>query len=175
MSHVAHVGALTMAPSATFTRPSNTTQYAIGDLIANSTTAGSVVAMSWTAGVPEASSSGYASFYVAGIRLHKTQATLTSAQFRVHLYSSTPTFTSSGDNGVFGTVVATGNANWLGSFDVTMYALHADGASGLAVPTESVITPIRPGATVYGLIEALATYTPDSAEIFTAELLVEHN
>lgn len=34
-------------PSASFTRPSNTTAYASGDLVANSTTTASVVPLSW--------------------------------------------------------------------------------------------------------------------------------
>lgn len=161
-------------PSANFTRPSDTTQYAVGDLVANNTSAGSVVAMSWFVAPAYPRQTGYSPFYISGIRLHASKASVTSASFRVHLYSSSPTFTSSGDNGVFGTVVATGNANWLASFDVTMVALHADGASGIAVPTEGVTAPqVMSGSTVFGLIEALNTYTPSSAEVFTAELLLE--
>lgn len=175
MTDVKHVGAYTMALSTNFTRPNNATAYAAGDLVANNTAAASVAAMSWAAGLPEAGGQPYASFYVAGVRLHKSAATLTNAQFRVHLYSATPTFTSSGDNGVYGTVVATGNANWLGSFDGTMVALHADGASVICVPTDGVIIPMRPGATAYGLIEVLAAYAPAAQEVFTAELVLEQN
>lgn len=166
------VSATVAAPSANFTRPSNTTAYAVGDLVANNTAAASVVAMSWTAARFAAGS-----FYVAGIRLHKSQASVTNAQFRIHLYAATPTFVTAGDNGVFGTVVATGNANWISSYDVTIVALHADGASGIAVPTEGLVSPalLASGQTVYGLIEALAAYTPSSAEVFTAELLLEQN
>jgi hypothetical protein len=160
--------------SANFTRPSDTNAYAAGDLVANNTSAGSVVAMSWVVSPAYPRASGYSPVYISGVRLHASKATVTAASFRVHLYSASPTFTSSGDNGVFGTVVATGNANWLASFDVTMVALHADGASGIAVPTEGVVVPQVPsGGTVYGLIEALAAYTPSSAEVFTAELLLE--
>lgn len=160
--------------SASFTRPADTTQYAIGDLVANSTSAGSVSAMSWIVSPPYTRQSGYSPVYVSGVRLHASKASVTSAAFRVHLYSATPTFTSAGDNSAFGTVVATGNANWLASFDVTMVALHADGASGIAVPTEGFVVPQVPsGTTVYGLIEALNTYTPSSGETFTAELVCE--
>lgn len=176
MSSATVIATQVVVPSANFTRPSNATQYAIGDLVANNTAAASVVAMSWTVPLPDSSKNGYAGFYVAGVRLHKSDHDLTSASFRVHLYSATPTFTSAGDNGVFSTVVATGNANWLGSFDGTCVAAHADGDSCICVPTEGVIPPqLIGGATVYGLIEALATYTPASAEVFTAELLVEQN
>jgi hypothetical protein len=36
-----------------------------------------------------------------------------------------------------------------------------------------VVPQVPSGGTVYGLIEALAAYTPSSAEVFTAELLLE--
>lgn len=172
------------APSYNFTRPTDTTQYAVGDLIANNTAAASVVPLSWKVGTAEGNvaSQGTKSFYVTGIRLHKSDKDITSAQFRVHLYKAIPTFTSAGDNGAFSTVVATGNANWLGSFDGTMVASHADGDSVICVPTEGLVAPQLIGGkdpssevVVWGLIEALATYTPASAEVFTAELLVEHN
>ena len=163
-------------PSANFTRPADTNAYATGDLIANNTAAGSVVPLSWIAPRDEAWRGGYGTFYIPAVRLHRSKSDVTNAQFRVHLFSALPTFTSSGDNGVFATVVATGNANWLSSFDVTMVALHADGAAGIAVSTEGAITPVLPASgTVFGLIEARAAYTPSSGEVFTAELLVEQN
>ncbi len=163
-------------PSATFTRPSDTTQYAVGDLIANSVVGGSVTPLTWRMGT---TTTDKQSFYVPGIRLKIDKASLTSAQFRVHLYKAAPTVAGTGDNGVFGTDVS-GNANEIGTYDVTMVSLHADGVNGIAVPTEGVIEPQHvigqaPGSYVvlYGLIEALATYTPASASIITAELIVE--
>lgn len=179
MANKAQVVTGVSAPSHNFTRPSDTNVYAAGDLVANSTSAASVVPMSWAVSL-----AGYnaASFYVTGVRLKMDDPDVTNAQFRVHLYKTAPTFTSSGDNGVYGTVVATGNASWLASFDVTFVALHADGAVGIAVPTEAMMVPQLlvsqiPGSpvTVYGLIEARAAYTPKSAGVITAELLVELN
>lgn len=168
------------APSASFTRPSDTTQYASGDLVANSTSAGSVLAMQFNIGAP--TNDATVKFFIVAARLHATKATITAASFRLHLYTATPTFTSSGDNGVYGTVVATGNANWIASFDFVLEALHADGAAGVGTPTSGVITPqILTGRTpgsdsyLYGLLEARDTYTPSSAEVFTVRLLVEGN
>lgn len=163
-------------PLATFTRPADTNAYASGDLVANSTTAGSVVPLSWSIG---ASTSAKSYFYVTGVRLKLDNATLTNAQFRVHIYNAAPAVATTGDNGVYGTVVS-GNANWLGSYDITMATLHADGVVGIAVPTEGEIAPqhitgLAPGSpvTIYGLIEARAAYTPKSGGVFTAELMVE--
>ncbi len=167
------------APSSNFTRPGDTNVYAAGDMVANNTAAASVVPLVWR--VANAKANSAASFYVTGVRLRLDKSDVTSAQFRVHLYKALPTFTSSGDNGVFGTVVATGYADWVASFDVTIVAKHADGVAGVAVPTEGMICPQLVAGTpespvvLYGLIEALAAYTPKSAGVITAELLVELN
>lgn len=158
------------APSSSFTRPADTNAYAAGDLAANVTST-SVTPLSWTTHPQRPGC------YIAGIRLHKSTNSVTNAAFRVHLFSALPTFTSSGDNGVFATVVATAAANWIGSFDGTMVARTADGASVVLVPTEGAIIPqaLAAGSTIYGLVEVLAAYTPGNAEVFTAELLMEGN
>lgn len=169
----------TLAPSYTFSRPADTTAYAAGDLVANNTAAASVVPMSWRIG---GAADDKNSCYVAGIRLRLDKNSVTNAQFRIHLYKALPTFTSAGDNSAYGTVVATGYADWLGSYDTTIVNLQADGVAGIAVPTDGAIEPqlltgLSPGSPVviYGLIEALAAYSPKSAGVFTAELLVETN
>lgn len=171
-----------ITPSSAFTRPNDTTAYAIGDLVANSTSAASVQPLLWRVGVADIAGGtlGKHTAYVAGVRLKLDNSTVTNAQFRVHLYKATPTFTSAGDNSAFATVVATGYLNWLGSFDTTIVHITADGVSGLAVPTDGAILPFHqgtldPGAYVqyWGLIEARAAYTPKAQGVFTAELLVE--
>lgn len=169
-----------LQPSYSFTRPGNTTQYAAGDLVANNTSAASVVAMSWDIGSAE--NDGRRSIYLPGIRLHKSDKDLVSASFKVHIYKATPTFTSAGDNGVFSTVVATGNAHWLGSYSGTFAASHADGDSVVLTPDSGVVNPlllseqvVASPVRIYGLIEALGTYTPADSEVFTAELLLETN
>lgn len=165
-------GTIVANPASSFTRPPDTTAYAVGDLIANSVTAGSVVPMSWLG----PATAGW-SYYIAGIRLAMTGTVLTNAQFRIHAYSAAPTIATTGDNGVYKTVV-TGATTWIGSFDGTMVAAHADGCDVICVPTEGLVCPVAPsasGTTVYGLIEALAAYTPISAGVFTATLLLEQN
>lgn len=164
-------------PSANFTRPADTTAYTAGDLVANSTTAGSVVPLTWTSVTPaDSGPTGFRPFRIAGVRLRKTKSDVANAQFRVHLFSTLPTFTSAGDNGAFATVVATGNAGWLCSFDGTMVAKLVDGCSVVCKASLDAPIPMLFGAaTVYGLIEALAAYTPASAEVFTADLLVERD
>lgn len=89
------VGGLTIRPSASFVRPADTTAYAVGDLVANNTSAGSVTPMSFTVG-RDADSGGM----IRRIRLRKTGTSVSNALFRLHLYSASPT-PSNGDNGAW--------------------------------------------------------------------------
>lgn len=174
-------------PSYSFVRPSDTTAYTAGDLVANSTSSAAVVPMQWRIGVATALNSSTSagvghSVYITGVRLRLDHPSLTGASFRVHIYKAIPTFVTGGDNSAFGTVVATGYANWMGSFDATIVHITADGVAGTAVPTEGTILPVHltdlnPGSAVvvYGLIEALGAYAPKTAGTIAAELLVEAN
>jgi hypothetical protein len=147
--------------SATFTRPADTTTYAAGDLVANSTTAASVAAMSWV-------TAGSQAYWIPGFKLFKTGTGLTGASFRLHVYTAAPTVTTAGDNSAYGSNVA-GNANWIADYDLTMVTKHNDGCAGLMVPTEGVIKLDYQSdpTTLYGLLEATGAYAPTSGETFT--------
>lgn len=162
------VGGLGALVTATFNRPADTTAYASGDLVANSTTAGSVTALTLALG-REATGYG-ASSMVRRLRLRKSGTSTTNASFRVHLYRTSPT-PSNGDNGAFLTNQA---ANYIGAVDVTMNQAFTDGASGNGVP--NVGSEINVAVqTIYALIEARAAYTPVSGETFTLEAEVLRN
>ena len=151
-------------PSATFTRPGDTTAYASGDLVANSTTAGSVVPMSFQLG----NAFGIGVFRLTRARIIKTNTSPTNANFRLHLYQSSPT-PANGDNGAWSTSAA---ADWLGNIDVTSMLAFTDGCCGTgstAAGSEMFIR-LKAGSTVYGLLEAKAAYTPGNAESFTVVL-----
>lgn len=150
-----------------FTRPSNTTQYAANELVANSATAASVVPMSWA-------TTGSRPFIIPAIRLHKTGTSLTSASFRVHLFTASPTVSTNGDNASFSTDVDS-SSKWLESYSGTMAAAMSDGCVVNLAPDSGILRSFYVGdpATLYGLIETLATYTPISAEVFTATLFQE--
>lgn len=155
---------------ASFTRPADTTAYAAGDLVANSTTAGSVVPLSFANAIRTAGDC----VRIERVRVKKTSTTLTNASFRVHLYEASPTPTV-GDNGVFNTsgALASNNVlNYAGSFAVTMAWSGSDGAIGVGVPMTGPGATASPtsGTTLYALLEVTAAYTPASAETFTVTL-----
>lgn len=150
--------------SATFTRPADTTAYASADVVANSTTAGSVTPLTFVVGNPT-----NAGGKIRRVRLSKSSTTTTNASFRLHLYSASPTLTN-GDNGALSTNKA---ANYLGALDITVGTAFSDGAQGIGVPNTGSEINFGGHATVYGILEARAAYGPASAEVFVADLEVE--
>lgn len=145
--------------SANFTRPNDTTAYTIGDLVANSTTAGSVVPMSLTA----TNSFAVNQTRITRVRLSKTGTTPTNANFRVHLYGGTPN-AANGDNGAWSTSQA---ANYLGNIDVTAMLAFTDGCTGVGAATAGSELLLRYSGTLNALLEAKAAYTPVANEVFT--------
>lgn len=163
-------GGFIVTPSANFTRPADTTAYASGDLVANSTTAASVAAMQFSV----ARLSG-GSGMVRKVRLRKSGTTIANATFRLHLYSATPATIANGDNGAFST---SGAATYLGALDVVVDRVFTDGAAGNGVPIAGMEVSFDLGAgatTIFGLLEARGAYTPASAEVFTVTLEVFQN
>lgn len=153
--------------SANFTRPADTTAYASGDLVANSTTAGSVTPLSWAlARTGQQSAAGM----IRRARIRKTGTGVTNASFRVHLYRASPT-PANGDNGAWSTNKA---ADYLGALDATVDRAFTDGAAGNGLPVNgseiSFDLSATSGRTLYGLLEARSAYTPTSAEVFTVDI-----
>lgn len=165
------VGASTVV-KASFTRPANTTAYATGQLVANSTTAASVVPLNFTVSRMQNSS-----FSIRRVRLKKSGTSVTNASFRVHLFNAVPTVATTGDGGTVTSVVS-GSANAIGRFDVTIDQAYADGSNGSGVPTaggEVTALPATGTQLIYALVEAKGAYTPVSGEVFTVELEILQN
>ena len=161
------------SPSANFTRPADTLAYTAGDLVANSTTAGSVVPLSWTL----QSSFITAPFTIKRATIVTSSTAVANLNLRLHLYSASPAVTN-GDNGAFTSTLA---ANYLGYIicdgTTTPGAKFSDGAVAIgSIAAGAELNVKMPsGRTIYGLLEALAAYTPTSAETFTVILdLIEH-
>lgn len=171
-SHLGQIGGEMATPSANFTRPADTTAYASGDLVANSGTAGSVVALDWSTATRVAAGSAA----VRRARLKKSGTGVTSASFRLHLYSADPaasTGISNGDNAAWLTKIA----GYLGAIDVTVDKVFSDGAAGNGSPNVGgeINFVLGSGQHLYGLLEARGAYTPANAEVFTVELEIYRN
>lgn len=152
--------------SNSLSRPADTNIYASGDLVADNVTAGSVTPFSFAGAVRAVG--GVAR--IERVRMLKSSAGLTNAQFRVHFFNAAPQSLQAGDNGV----LSCAKAGYVGFADVTLTQAFTDGAQGSGVP--STFTPITykiaVGTTLYALIEARGAYTPVSGE--TLQLQIEN-
>lgn len=155
-------------PTATFTRPSDTTAYASGDLVANSTTANQVAPLQFTV-ARESGGSGM----IRRARIRKSGTSVTNAAFRLHLYNVSPT-ASNGDNGAW---LTNQSIEYVGALDITCDRAFTDGAIGNGTPTVGfeINFKLESGSILYGLLEARGAYTPASAEVFLVELEVIQN
>lgn len=154
-------------PSATFTRPADTTQYTAADLIANSTTAASVAPMEF--GVSRVGGRGI----IRRVRLYKSTATATLASFNVHLFTSSPGTPTNGDNGALALASAAG---YIGEVAVDMSSGGSPGTVGLFKASAAVEIMFALPALdnrIYGLLEAIGGYTPAESESFTVTLEIE--
>lgn len=153
-------------PSATFTRPANTTAYATGQLVANSVSPASVVPMAFALG----NAFPQGQYRLTRARLFKSGTGVTNATFRLHLYQALPVVQASSGDGA--TWLTTGAASWLGNIDISSMLPFSDGAAGTgSCPAGSEhYARFITGSTVYGLLAALGAYTPASAEQFTVTL-----
>ena len=153
-----------------FTRPANTTAYVSGYLVANSTTAGSVVALSFAS----VSRNAGDCVRIERARINTSNALLTNASFRLHLFEGTPVSTV-GDGVAFnasGVLSTSGVAGYLGSISITLSNSGSDGSSGRGIPDVGSAITASPtsGTTIYGLLEATAAYVPTSGAVFTVTL-----
>lgn len=152
-----------VSSTANFTRPGDTTAYAVGDLVANSTTAGSVVPMSLVINTISSRSA-----YLRRVVLKKSTTGVTAPNFRIHFYTSSPTI-ANGDNAAYSTTLS----GHFCDMDVNMLAtdIFSDGNDGIGTPnngSECAVTPAGgTPTTIFALIEARGAYAPGNAEVFT--------
>lgn len=155
--------------STTLTRPSDTTAYASGDLMANSTTAGSVTLLSWS--LPEPG------IWLRRLVLTSSNANVTNASFRLWLTTDSAITFANGDNGALSVSSGLALSDVIGPpIDIGLDALLTGvGAIGAAT-FDAGLCPLYAASyangrgTLYGFLEARAAYTPASAEVFTIYL-----
>lgn len=155
--------------SQVLTRPADTTAYASGDLVANSTTANLVTPFRFQAASRQ---TGYKSI-VRRAGLLVSQNLLTNGTFRLHFFSAAPTVTN-GDNGALD--IASNLVKYMGYKEIILsQGGTGQGAIGWSSPvaTNNSGDPQFMGAQsqdIWGLLEARAAYVPASAQTMQALL-----
>ena len=156
-----------------FTRPADTTAYAAVDLVANSTTAGSVVPLLFDLAPLNGRSTGK----VAGCVLRKSTVTATLATFILQLFVNTSPTVTNGDNGAL-VVTAADIANYIGSVSLDLATGGSAIAGGplvkLGSPAFGAITFSSRQKRLFGLLMANAAYVPASAETFDLALNIDY-
>jgi len=154
------------AVAPTFTRPSDTTAYASTDLVANSTTAGSVVPLVFAIPIQGRVFKAWKAI------LKKSTTTVTNATFVLHLFRDSPTV-ANGDNGA---ISVAASANYAGKLTIDASSTSptiTSGSTGFTVSGTNLIAT-DPDGLLYGLLEATAAYAPGNAETFTVSILGEY-
>ena len=160
--HIGEVGLKIATPtSTTLTRPNDTTAYAVGDLVADNTTAGSVAVKSFTAS-RIATGNGYIDR--ARLITNKTSG-MAAIGMSIRFWSAAPTYTN-GDNGAY--AVATGNASFLGKMTVTAFEQNADGAVAIATSDtgRGINFSLASGSTIYWDLQINSVLTPAANQTF---------
>lgn len=146
--------------TASFVRPADTTAYASGDLIANSTTAGSVVLLNF----------GSVDGVIEGGRIRKTSNTTANTAFRMWLYQLplsvdlTALTVANGDNGALSLSTL---ANFLGRMSCAAMETHASLTQAWGpLSCDDALRYVCNGQRLIGALEARAAYAPASAETF---------
>lgn len=162
------VSGSTLCVSAEFTRPADTTAYAVDDVVSNSTTTTTPLTFTNAARV------GNGTGYIVSARMAKSTNTTTNASFRLWLYRDNPT-TPPGDNSPFALLWANRTVR-MGFIDFTLSTAGTGSNSasdfkvGLNIPFFAVN-----GRNLYGVLIARGAYTPASGEQFFIEIGLEQN
>lgn len=160
--------------TATFVRPSDTTQYGAGDVVGPVTTP---AAMSF----PLAARGNGGSGRILELLLAFDLETITTATFRLHFFNAV--LTPQADNAAF-TGISTNPASYLGYLDPPILVTQAGGTLGAIRHTiNSTTTSGLPfyyqcadgGSGLWVVITALGTYTPKSAGIVRLSLTLERD
>lgn len=158
---------------ASFVRPNDTTAYAAGDLVANSTTAGSVVPMTFPISVGNGRS-----IQIQAWELYKTGTSATNAIFDLYFFDATAIPTSSaGDNAAFlaaNVLSINKGSEYKGKLTGGQMLGFSDGCKNVYPVTAPGLTLRNTNGVLYGVIVAGGAYTPAANEIFAVALNILH-
>lgn len=162
--------AINVVTSQTITRPADTTAYAAGDLIANSTTAGSVTPFRFY--IPRGLGKN---LVIKGAKIVKSDQTdVANSAIDIWVFTSSPTV-ANGDNGALSADLVT--AGYIGQVSVGAMLAGTDDAIGVVSLADSAWLYNYLGAadSLYGLLEATAAYSPANAETFAVSLIIDQS
>lgn len=151
---------------AQFARPGDTVAYAVGDAVADSTSAPTAMALAG----PTYAAGGDG--YITAVLLQKGGATVTNAAFRIYLWNALPTLV--GDNLPY-TALWADRAKLVGHAEVVLRTEGAgsDMAFGLDDARRIPFSLAAADAVLYATLCAEAAYAPASAEPFRLVVAVE--
>ena len=162
------VSGKTTRVTATMTRPANTTQYAAGDQVSDSTSAPTAITFADVATV-----NGGSGLIVDAVCIDSAYVAAALPNLRLYLFSGSPT--PNNDNAAW----AASDANALvliGKIEFSAWEVSnagAGAAGNCASFQRSINLPFKCGSTVndiYGLLVERGTYTPVSGESWTINL-----
>lgn len=155
----------------TLTRTADTNAYAVGDIVAQSVTAGSCSGVAIAA-----ARANDLTGMLRRCRVKVNDAAWLNAELYVHVFKDPPTFTS-GDNAAFASNLT--ESNYIGAFDVTLDRGFSDPfVKGIGVPragSEMNFDPHAGTQNLYFVIETRTAVTPGSAKVFSVVFEVIQN
>lgn len=164
------MGGFTINPEYVFTRPTDTVSYAVGDLVANTTVAGTCVPLSFPV---SRLTGGGGSFMIRRARLiTPNDNRTTDRSYRLHIFNIGNGLVSvaNGDNGVFSPSQVSVYAGYI---DIPMHLSATTGAAGIGVPgggSEINIQLAASQVSITGLLEARTSIAPTNAGIYRVML-----
>jgi len=170
-SFIGQIGGKLIKTEAEFTRPLDAAQYAIGDVVSNSTVATTPMDFA------DAGRTTGGSGYITGARLSTDKKSITP-RFRVHLFNANnPTLAV--DNAVYKEVYAD-HAKRTGYFDLPAMTTATDTAnSDLSRSFDFTLrVPYVTAAgdqSIFAVLETLDVFIPASGEKFTLSLFFDQN
>jgi hypothetical protein len=166
------VGGFTETLVYSISRPADTVQYSVGDIVSNNAVAANCDPFRWS----NCNRVPTGTFTVVRLRMYKTSASLTNAAFRVHLFTAQATQNSADNVAISLTPSGASSLDqYLGAVDITMTQAWASTAYGFSdslgifvklPPSQANVSTPAVGRTLFGYIEARAAYTPASGENF---------
>lgn len=153
--------------TATITRPANTTEYAVGDLVANNTDAGEVTPLQFS----NLFFQSYGEGNIVKARLSTSQSAF-SGTLRLHLFSQAPAVVA--DNAAYPLLAAEQNL-YFGYIDFTSFITGGSGSEIAVSVIKDEKLAIKllnsSGASpLFGLLESRSVFTPASGQTFAIEL-----